>query len=140
MKRIILAIFILTIAATAFASGPFYPGTPDRFSPIGTEVKQLFTNYSTVGGSGSIVNTKFLPDQATWELVVTGSPTAYNVSIEGSIRCTDGTFYPISELTEADTIKMRHIALKAIPCIRPKLNSMTGDGAFDVYILMRGQE
>ena len=139
MKKIIIAISILVIAVTAFAAGPFYPGTPDKFVPIGTEVKQLFTNYSTVGGSGDIVNTKFLPDQATWELTVTGSPSAYNVSIEGSIRCIDGTFYPLSEVTQADTIKLRHIALKAIPCVRAKINSKTGGGAFNVYILMRGQ-
>ena len=139
MKRIILAIFILILAATAFAAGPFYPGTPDKFYPIGTEVKQLFTNYSTVGGSGDIINTKFLPDQATWELVVTGSPTAYNVSIEGSIRCVEGSFYPLSEITQADALKMKHLTYKAVPCIRPKLNSKTGSGAFNLWILMRGQ-
>ena len=138
-KLLIIVIMFLILAATAFAAGPFYPGTPDKFYPAGTEVKQLFTNYSTVGGSGDIINTRFLPDQATWELVVTGSPTAYNISIEGSIRCIEGSFYPLSELTEADTIKMKHIALKAVPCIRPKLNSKTGGGAFNVYILMRGQ-
>ena len=79
-----------------------------------------------------------LPDQATWELVIaSGTPSAYEVVIEGSIRGVAGSWYAISSLTEADVL-FRHINTKPVIWVRPKLISRTGAGAFDVHIIVRG--
>lgn len=140
MKNLLVAIILaLGLVASVFA-GDYFEGTPQNLYPAGTTTSQLFSNYSTVGVSSTIINTKFLPDQATWEIVhVGGTPSAFNISIDGSIRCVEGSFYSLSEITQADTIKMKHMALKAVPCVRATINSKTGGGAFNLWMLMRGQ-
>lgn len=145
MKRIII-LSILLFASVAFAAN--FRGTSEALRVPGTQVLQIFDNFSTVGGTGEEINAAMLPDQATWELVIaSGTPSAYEVVIEGSIRgevTSDGSisgvagsWYPISTLTETDVL-FRHINTKPVIFIRPKLISKTGAGSFDAYIILRG--
>lgn len=135
MKRFII-LSILLIAGTAFAAN--YRGTSEALRVPGTQVLQIFDNFSTVGGTGTEINGAMLPDQATWELVVaTGAPTPYEVVIEASIRGVAGSWYPISTLIQSDVL-FRHINTKPAIWYRPKLVSKTGAGSFDAYIILRG--
>lgn len=136
MKRIIILLILLMFAGKAFAAK--VRGTSEALFPAGTQFVQIFDNFSTIGGTGEEVNTRFLPDQATWELVIaTGAPTPYEVIVEGSIRCVAGSWYPISTLIQTDVL-LRHINTKPVQCIRPKLIGKTGAGSFDAYIIVRG--
>ena len=134
MKK--LLIILLLLAAPVYAAK--YRGTSEALRVPGTQVLQIFDNFSTVGGTGTEINTAMLPDQATWELVIaTGTPTPYEVIIEGSIRGVAGSWYPISTLIQTDVL-FRHINTKPVIWIRPKLVSKTGAGSFDAYIILRG--
>ncbi|MCK5605100.1 hypothetical protein KAR91_24635 [Candidatus Pacearchaeota archaeon] len=136
MKKFII-LSILLIAGTAFAE-PKYRGTSEALRVPGTQVLQIFDNFSTIGGTGEEVNSAMLPDQATWELVVaSGTPSAYEVVIEASIRNVSGSWYPISTLIQTD-VHFRHINTKPAIWYRPKLVSKTGAGSFDAYIILRG--
>ena len=117
---------------------------PTAASAAGKTALRLFDNVSTVNAVSATMDAQLYPDLASWELVIaTGSPSAYNISIQGSIRCRNGvaeagSWHGISELTETITAAdgfLRHIALKAVRCFRAKLNSVTGGGSFDVYVL-----
>ena len=134
VKKIL--IILMLIAAPAYAAK--FRGTSEALRVPGTQVLQVFNNYSTVGGTGTEINAAMLPDQATWELVVaTGAPSAYEVVIEASIRNVSGSWYAISSLTETDVL-FRHINTKPAIWYRPKLVSKTGAGSFDAYIILRG--
>ena len=134
MKR--LLIILLLLAAPVYAAN--YRGTSEALRVPGTQVLQIFDNFSTVGGTGTEINAGMLPDQATWELVIaSGTPSAYEVTIEGSIRGVAGSWYSISTLTETDVL-FRHINTKPAIYYRPKLISKTGAGAFDVHLILRG--
>jgi len=104
----------------------------------------LFDNVSTIGATSTAYDARLYPDQASWELVENpdGPPTAYDVAIQGSIRCVNGvaeagSFHDISEILNTTTVKFRSIALKPYRCFRAILNSKTGGGSFDVYLLPR---
>ena len=134
MKKIL--IILLLLAAPVYAAT--YRGTSEALYPAGTQVLQIFDNHTAIGGTGTEINAKMLTDQATWELVIaSGTPSAYEVVIEGSIRGVAGSWYSISSLTETDVL-FRHINTKPSIFYRPKLVSRTGAGAFDVYIILRG--
>ena len=134
MKK--LLIILLLLAAPVHAAK--YRGTSEALRVPGTQVLQIFDNHTAIGGTGTEVNAAMLPDQATWELVVaSGTPSAYEIIIEGSIRGVAGSWYPISTLIQTDVL-FRHINTKPVIWIRPKLVSRTGAGAFDVYIIQRG--
>lgn len=132
MKK--LLIILLLLAAPVYAAK--YRGTSEVLG--GTQVLQIFDNHTTVGGTGTEINAAMLPDQATWELVIaSGTPSAYEVVIEASIRNVSGSWYAISTLTETDVL-FRHINTKPAIWYRPKLVSKTGAGSFDAYIILRG--
>ena len=134
MKKLLI---ILLLSATPVFAGKFR-GTSEALRVPGTQVLQIFDNHTAIGGTGTEVNAAMLPDQATWELVVaSGSPSAYEIVIEGSIRGVAGSWYAISSLTETDVL-FRHINTKPVIWVRPKLVSRTGAGSFDVYIIVRG--
>ena len=134
MKKIL--IILLLLAAPAYAAN--YRGTSEALRVPGTQVVQIFDNFSTIGGTGTEINAGMLPDQATWELVIaSGTPSAYEVIIEGSIRGVSGSWYAISTLIETDVL-FRHINTKPAIYYRPKLVSKTGAGSFDAYIILRG--
>ena len=134
MKK--LLIILLLLAAPVYAAN--YRGTSEALRVPGTQVLQIFDNFSTIGGTGTAINAAMLPDQATWELVIaTGTPTPYEVVIEASIRGVAGSWYPISTLIQTDVL-FRHINTKPAIWYRPKLVSKTGAGSFDAYIILRG--
>lgn len=134
MKK--LLIILLLLAAPVYAAN--FRGTSEALRVPGTQVLQIFDNFSTVGGTGEEINAAMLPDQATWELVVaSGTPSAYEIVIEASIRNVSGSWYAISTLTETDVL-FRHINTKPAIWYRPKLVSKTGAGTFDAYIILRG--
>lgn len=134
MKK--LLIILLLLAAPVYAAK--YRGTSEALRVPGTQVLQIFDNHTTVGGTGTEINAAMLPNQATWELVIaSGTPTAYEIIIEGSIRGVAGSWYPISSITETDVL-FRHIDSRPFIWYRPKLVSRTGAGAFDVHIIVRG--
>ena len=134
MKK--LLIILLLLAAPVYAAK--YRGTSEALRVPGTQVLQIFDNHTAIGGTGTEINAAMLPDQGTWELVIaSGTPSAYEVVIEGSIRGVAGSWYAISSLTETD-ILFRHINTKPSIWYRPKLISRTGAGSFDAYIIVRG--
>ena len=117
---------------------------PTAASAAGKRALQVFDNVSTVNAVSATMDAQLYPDLTSWELVIaTGSPSAYNISIQGSIRCRNSvadadSWHGISELTETITATdgfLRHVALKPVRCLRAKLNSVTGGGSFDVYVL-----
>ncbi|MCK5603007.1 hypothetical protein KAR91_14080 [Candidatus Pacearchaeota archaeon] len=134
MKK--LLIIFLLLAAPVYAAK--FRGTSEALRIPGTQVLQIFDNFSTIGGTGTEINAAMLPDQATWELVVAdGTPTPYEVVIEASIRGVAGSWHPISTLIQTDVL-FRHINTKPAIWYRPKLVSKTGAGSFDAYIILRG--
>ena len=138
MKKFISVIIFCSMFTAGLSYAVKYRGTSEALYPAGTQVLQIFDNFSTVGGTGTEINAAMLPDQATWELVIaSGTPSAYEVTIEGSIRGVAGSWYSISTLTETDVL-FRHINTKPAIYYRPKLISKTGAGTFDAYIILRG--
>ena len=133
-KTLFIAALLFSICATAFAAN--YRGTSESLRIPGTPIVQAFDNISTVGATFA-VNPAFLPDQGTMQIVITGSPSAYDIVAEGSLVSSSGPFVPVLSLTEAD-LTAGHFALKPFPFGQIRLVSMTGDGAFDVYIIYRG--
>lgn len=134
MKKYWVILMVL-IAGVAFA-GPKYRGTSETLRVPGTSVVQVFDNVSTTGDTFSF-NPGFLPDQGTIQIVVNGSPSAYDIVVEGSLISAIGPFVPIISLTEVD-LTMGHWALKSIPFGQIRLISKTGAGSFDVYTIYRG--
>lgn len=133
MKKLII-LFIILAATTSYAAK--YRGTSEALYPPGTQIVQVFDNISTIGATYTIPP-GFLPDQGTMQIVVNGSPTAYDISVNASLVSSSGPFVPILSLTESD-LTMGHWALKPLPYGQVKLNSKTGGGSFDVYIIYRG--
>lgn len=135
MKKIILITALLfSLCATAYAAN--FRGTSESLQRPGTPIVQAFDNISTVGATFAI-NPAFLPDQGTMQIVVTGSPSAYDIVAEGSLVSKTGPYVPVLSLTETN-LTMGHFALKAFPFGQIRLVSKTGGGAFDVYIIYRG--
>lgn len=134
MKKIL--IILLLLAAPAY--GAKVRGTSEALYPPGTQLLQIFDNASTVGQTGEEINIAFLPDQGSWELVINGSPTTFEVAIEGSIRGVAGSWHKVSALIDTDTVLLRHIYGKPVNWVRPKIVSKTGSGSFDAYIIVRG--
>ena len=130
-----IMIGICSVASLSYAE-PKYRGTSEALYPSGTSVRQVFDNVSTIDTAVSI-DPHFLPDQGTMQIVVNGSPTAYDIVVEGSLIGPDGPFVPLLSLTELD-LTMGHFALKSVPFAQVRLEAITGDGSFDVYTIHRG--
>jgi hypothetical protein len=63
----------------------------------------------------------------TWSVVVTGSPTACVVNLEGSIN--DGTNWFTLDTSSATTSEMRHVVNKDVQLIRANLATLTAGTA-----------
>lgn len=134
MKKILTILLILI--ATSAQAAPKYRGTSEALRIPGTPIVQAFDNISTVGATFAI-NPAFLPDQGSMQIVLNGSPSAYDIVVEGSLVSESGPFVPLLSLTQAD-LTLGHYALKSIPFAQVRLVSKTGGGSFDVYIIYRG--
>lgn len=132
MKK--LLIILLLLSAPVYAAK--YRGTSEALRVPGTQIIQVFDNYSTMG-VGIPIPPDFLADQGSWQIVVNGSPTAYEIAVEGSLVSNDGPYEPISTIDEA-TVKLRHWDGKAVPFTQVIINSITGGGSFDLYLIKRG--
>ncbi|MCK5616258.1 hypothetical protein KAR91_81100 [Candidatus Pacearchaeota archaeon] len=132
MKK--LLIILLLLAAPVYAAK--YRGTSEALRVPGTQVLQIFDNFSTIGVGVSIPS-DFLADQGSWQIVVNGSPTAYELAVEGSLISASGPYEPISSIDET-SVKLRHWDAKPVPFTQIIINSMTGDGSFDLYLIKRG--
>ena len=102
----------------------------------GTQTIQVFDNYSIVG-VGVSIPADFLADQGSWQVVVNGSPTAYEIAVEGSLVGSDGPYEPISAIDET-SVKLRHWDAKAVTHTQVIINNITGGGSFDLYLIKRG--
>ena len=135
MKKLkIFMIILLLLAAPVYAAK--YRGTSEALYPPGTQIIQVFDNYSTVGVGVSIPS-DFLADQGSWQIVVNGSPTAFEIAVEGSLVSNAGPYEPISTIDET-IVKLRHWDGKAVPFTQVIINSITGGGSFDLYLIKRG--
>ena len=132
MKKIF--IILLLLAAPAYAAN--YRGTSEALRVPGTEIIQVFDNYSTTG-VGIPIPSDFLADQGSWQVVVNGSPTAFELAVEGSLVSNDGPYEPMSTIDET-VVKLRHWDGKAVPFTQVIINSITGGGSFDLYLIKRG--
>ena len=129
----------MLFASVAFAA-PIIRGTSEALYPPGTELIQVFDNQTAIG-LGDSVNTKFLPNQGAWEVVPLGNYSTFEVSIDVSIRCVPGSYYPVSTMTEATTVLLKGVDFSAYRCYAPNLRTLTGGGAstaVDVYYIPRG--
>ena len=140
MKKHILSAVIGIIFGLCFVAGlsqaANFRGTSEGIYPPGTSITQVFDGYSTVG-VGIPIDPDFLADQGSWQIVVNGSPSAYEIAVEGSIVSDSGPYEPISAIDET-TVKLRHWDSRAVPFSQVIINSMTGDGSFDLYLIKRG--
>lgn len=141
MKRFILNATIGIIFGICFVAGlshaePKYRGTSEALYPPGTSIVQVMDNYSTIG-VGIPVSPDFLADQGSWQVVVNGSPSAYEIAVEGSIVSNTGPYEPISVIDET-IVNLRHWDGKAVPFSQVIVNSTAGSGSFDLYLIKRG--
>ena len=137
MKRFIIsAIFSAILMAGASHAEPKYRGTSEALRIPGTEVIQVFDNYSTVS-VGVPIPPDFLADQGSWQVVVNGSPTAFEIAVEGSLISNSGPYEPMSVIDETE-VKLRHWDAKSVPFTQVIINSITGGGSFDLYLIKRG--
>lgn len=67
----------------------------------------------------------------TWEIVVTGAPSAVNVKLQGSLNGT--TWYDLADSTTL-TSEMKHLANKTVLYIRAKLVTLTGGSSPTVTV------
>lgn len=92
-------------------------------------------NAVTGAGAGASNNLKFLCTKMTWEIVLTGSPTSAETSLEGSINGT--TWYSLDTSTTI-TSEMRHIVNKPVLSVRANLISLVGGTAPTVTVRFVG--
>lgn len=146
MKKYLISIAIILLIATATHAEPSRRGTSEALHPLGTSTQTLFDNVTSLG-PGSDFDTKFLPNEVTWEVVPFGTITSlgFEVTIDASIRrgttagtCAAGSYYPISTMTEATIIRFRGVDFTGYKCIRPNYRQKVGSGGMSVYAISRG--
>lgn len=139
MNKYLISIAIILLFATSSFAAPKIRGTSEALYPPGTVVFTLFNNQSTVG-PGTSVDTLFLPNEATWEVVPFGAMTsqAFEVTLDASIRCVADSFYPVSTMNETTQIRFRGINFTGYRCVQPNFRSKTGQGGITVYTIPRG--
>ena len=138
MKKIsgVFLTIVLILCCSIALAAPKYRGSSEALYPPGTEVIQVFSGYSTTG-VGIPINPDFQPDHGSWQIVVNGSPSAYEISIEGSLVGAVGPYVAMSTMTEAN-LTLRHYSFKPVPFTQAIINSKTGAGSFDLYFIKRG--
>lgn len=137
MKKFISLIIVgIYFVAGLSHAEPKYRGTSEALYPPGTSVTQVFDGYSTLG-VGIPISPDFLADQGSWQIVVNGSPSAYEIAVEGSLVSNIGPYVPISVIDET-TVNLRHWDGKAVPFSQVIINSTTGSASFDLYLIKRG--
>ena len=137
MKRFILATIISIIFAASLSHAePKFRGTSEALYPPGTSIIQVWENYSTTG-IGVEIPSDFLADQGSWQIVVDGAAPVFEIAIEGSLVSADGPFEPMSVMDQT-SVKLRHWDGKAVPYSQAILNNISGGGAFDLYLIKRG--
>ena len=130
-----LALGSMFIAGLSHAD-PKFRGTSEALYPAGTSIVQVWDNYSTTG-VGTPIDPDFLADQGSWQIVVTGAAPVYEIAVEGSIVSNTGPYEPISSMDQT-TVKLRHWTERPVPYSQVILNNISGGGAFDLYLIKRG--
>lgn len=135
MKRItmIMLIAIMTCGSISYAADPWKP-------------VQFFDEETAVAPSPDR-NTHQFPGQTSWELVVFGNLSTFNISIDASIRCVADSFHRISTLTEASAITnvdvigsvgyLRGVDFAGYQCVRANIRSKTGSGNVSLWVSPR---
>jgi hypothetical protein len=136
MYTAVITIIIL-FAVTIAHAGSKHRGTSEALRVPGTPVIQVFDNVSTVGAIFKIP-LGFLPDQSTMQVVVNGSPSAWEIVLEGTIVGENGPFVAALTLPDSNGLPAGHYALKPWTHLQARLVSKTGGGSFDVYVITRG--
>lgn len=97
----------------------------------------LLTLLDAVTGAGAGVSNalKFLCTKMSWEIVVTGAPTATQTDLEGSINGT--TWYSL-DISTTLTSEMRHVVNKPVNFIRANLITLTAGTAPTVTVNFLG--
>lgn len=98
------------------------------------QVGQVFTSLNAVAatgaGTGAIFSTgQFAgsyPAMFTWQTIYTGTPTAINVNLEGSL---DGTNWFTLDSSTSTASEMRHVVNKPIRFLRCNISSYTVNGS-----------
>jgi hypothetical protein len=96
----------------------------------GADDDQLFTSLNAVSatGAGNAVRSVGGTGERnfTWVTFFTGTPTAINVNLEGSV---DGTHYYTLDSSTSTSGEMRHIAYKSVRFVRCNISSYTVNGS-----------
>ncbi len=132
MKKIL--IILLLLAAPAYAAK--FRGTSEALRVPGTQVIQVFDNYS-ITGVGIPIDPDFLANDGSWQIVVNGAAPVYEIAIEGSLIGEDGPYEPMSTMSQTD-VKLRHWNGKPVPYTQAILNNISGGGSIDLYLIKRG--
>ena len=137
MKKFILSAILLgAVLMAGSTQAANFRGTSEGLYPPGTAVVKVLESYST-SGVGVPINSDFLADQGSWQIVVDGAAPVFEIAIEGSLVGQTGPFEPISVMDQ-DSVKLRHWDGKAVPYSQVILNNISGGGAFDLYLIKRG--
>ena len=140
MKRFILSAIISVIFSTSSTYAANYRGTSEALYPPGTELVQVFDGATSIGvPTDSQVNTGFLPDEGILEVVPFGPYSTFEVTIDVSIRCVAGSYYPAVSITESTSVRLKPFDATGYRCWQPNLRTLTGGGAsIDAYMIPRG--
>jgi hypothetical protein len=132
MKKIL--VILLLLAAPVYAAK--FRGTSEALRVPGTQVIQVFDNYSTEG-VGIPVDPDFLAIDGSWQIIINGAAPVYEIAIEGSLVSKDGPYEPMSTIDQT-TVKLRHWNGKPVPYTQAILNNISGGGSIDLYLIKRG--
>ena len=99
-----------------------------------------FSNISTVQ-AGDPIDVKFQPAKVTWVVATFGAFSSFELTLDGSVDypCDTGFYYPISTLTDANTVLARGVELSGEQCFRANLRTKAGTGGVtSIKLNMRG--
>ena len=84
---------------------------------------KIFTLLDEAASTGAGKSFITLASKHTWEIVVSGAPTALQVDLEGSLDATNWYTLDSSTIT---TSEMRHLVNKPVKYIRANLTTLSG--------------
>lgn len=105
------------IAVTVTTSGT----SPLTTTPVQSSLLTLGTDNAT--GTKTEQSLSYLTSKHTWQVAITGSPTAITVALEGSID--NSSWFQLDNSTST-TGEMRHVVNKPVLYVRENLIALTG--------------
>lgn len=123
-KLIILLLLILPMLAFSETAGVKNIAN----APTSTNMIAVFSNQSSAY-TGTSYDLGFVTSAHTWQQVISGTPSAVSVAIQGSI---DNSNWFDLDTSTSTTSAMRHIVNKPVRYIRGKLTTFTNGTSMSV--------